>query len=136
MTATSTSSGRPRRCPSQETRSPTRWVSGLAIAGVGVCASVQAIAVLAATYLCCVSVAGICSMSLRQQVTPDYLLGRVTSAFWTIHYAGGPAGAAMAAWAAGHYGVTAVCLFAGGACLLLAAATLFTPIRQANPQRG
>ncbi|MGO9220991.1 MAG: hypothetical protein ACLP5E_25005 [Streptosporangiaceae bacterium] len=57
---------------------------GLATAGLGASGSVPAAAVLAAAYLGCASVAGICSMSLRQEVTPDYLLGRVTAAFWTI----------------------------------------------------
>ena len=29
-------------------------------------------------------------MSLRQEVTPGRLLGRVTAAFWTIHFSLGP----------------------------------------------
>ncbi len=64
---------------------------------------------LAALYLGCASVAGICSMSLRQQVTPDHLLGRVTAAFWTIHFSLGPLGAALLTWTAGHYGVMPAC---------------------------
>lgn len=44
-------------------------------------------------------------MSLRQLVTPDALLGRVTAAFWTIHYSLAPLGAAV-----------------------------FTPIRERNPE--
>ena len=64
---------------------------GLAVAGLGASGSVPAVAVLAAFYLGCISVAGISSMSLRQEVTPDYLLGRVTAAFWTIHFSLGPA---------------------------------------------
>ncbi|MEK8105649.1 hypothetical protein NKG94_11775 [Micromonospora sp. M12] len=48
---------------------------------------------------------------------PDHLLGRVTSAFWSTHYALGPIGAATLTWAAGRYGVQAVTLVAGaGAC--------------------
>jgi hypothetical protein len=38
--------------------------------------------------------AAVCSMSLRQLVTPDVLLGRVTAAFWTTHYSLAPLGAA------------------------------------------
>ena len=64
---------------------------GLAVAGLGASGSVPAVAVLAAFYLGCISVAGISSMSLRQEVTPDHLLGRVTAAFWTIHFSLGPA---------------------------------------------
>ncbi|MEV4298597.1 MFS transporter [Microbispora rosea] len=109
-------------------------VAGLAVMGLGVSTGVPVAAGTAAAYLACVSVAGICSMSLRQQVTPEHLLGRVTSAFWTIHYALGPAGAAVLTWGAQHHGVEVVCLLAGAACLLIAVAAFFTPIRQQNPE--
>ncbi|XVQ87074.1 MFS transporter [Microbispora siamensis] len=109
-------------------------VAGLAIVGLGVSTGLPVAAGTAAAYLACVSVAGICSMSLRQQVTPDHLLGRVTSAFWTIHYALGPAGAAVLTWGAQRHGVAVVCLLAGATCLLIAVAAFFTPIRQQNPE--
>ena len=69
----------------------TCWIGsvllcGVAVGGLGATGSVPPTAVLAAVYLGCTSVAGICSMSLRQQITPDHLLGRVTAAFWTIHF--------------------------------------------------
>ncbi|MGH1553056.1 hypothetical protein ACRAWF_16695 [Streptomyces sp. L7] len=49
--------------------------------------------------------AGTCSMSLPpQEVTPEHLLGRVTSAFWTVHYAAAPIGAAVLTWAAERRG--------------------------------
>ncbi|MER5623055.1 hypothetical protein ABT061_18645 [Streptosporangium sp. NPDC002544] len=110
--------------------------SGLAMAGVGLSGRVPVIAALMAVYLCGVSVAGICSMSLRQQVTPDHLLGRVTSAFWTIHFSLGPVGAAVLTWGAGGYGVTVICLLAGTACLLIATTALFTPIRRPTPEQA
>nr|WP_225311120.1 MFS transporter [Microbispora cellulosiformans] len=109
-------------------------VAGLAVVGLGTSGGVPAVAAAAAVYLGCVSVAGIASMSLRQQVTPDHLLGRVTSAFWTIHFSLGPAGAAVLTWGAQRHGVAAVCLLAGVACLLIALAAFFTPIRQPNPE--
>jgi MFS family permease len=109
-------------------------VCGIAIACLGASGSIPAIAALAAAYLGCSSVAGICSMSLRQQVTPGHLLGRVTSAFWTVHFSLGPVGAAVLAWAAGRYGVAPACAAAGAGCLLIAAAALFTPIRQPAPE--
>ena len=109
-------------------------VCGIAVAGLGATASVPVIAALAAVYLGCESVAGICSMSLRQQVTPDHLLGRVTSAFWTVHFSLGPPGAALLAWAAGRYGVAPVCAASGIGCLLIAAAALFTQVRQSAPE--
>ncbi|MEW2379572.1 MFS transporter [Micromonospora sp. NPDC047812] len=109
-------------------------VCGLAIVGIGVVGSVRGVTVLTAVYLCGVSVGGICSMSLRQEITPDHLLGRVTSAFWSTHYALGPAGAAVLTWAAGRYGVTAVTLVAGTGCLLVAVGGLFTPVRRAGSE--
>ncbi|MEU8106230.1 MFS transporter [Nonomuraea muscovyensis] len=109
-------------------------VGGLAIIAIGFTGGVWGVAVAMAGYLACVSVAGICSMSLRQQVTPDHLLGRVTSAFWTIHFSLGPVGAAALGWGAARFGTSAVFVFAGCCCLLLAAAALFTPVRLRHPE--
>ncbi|WP_239133797.1 MFS transporter [Rugosimonospora africana] len=111
-------------------------VCGLAIAGLGLTRTVPVIAVLAAVYLCCAGIAGTCSMSLRQQVTPNHLLGRVTSAFWTMHFSLGPIGAALLTWAAGRFGVTAVFLSAGAGCALVAAVAIATPIRQRHPEHA
>ncbi|WP_440100687.1 MFS transporter [Streptosporangium sp. H16] len=109
-------------------------VAGLAIVGAGFAGSVWGMAVIVALYLGCVSVAGICSMSLRQQVTPDHLLGRVTSAFWTIHFSMGPIGAAALTWGAARFGATPVFVLAGVCCLLIAVAALFTPARLRHPE--
>lgn len=109
-------------------------ICGFAVAGVGVATTVPAVTALTAVYLCCVSIGGICSMSLRQEITPDHLLGRVTSAFWSTHYALGPAGAAILTWTAGRYGVPAVALVAGAGCLLVAVGGLFTPVRRAGAE--
>ncbi|GAA4237375.1 MFS family permease [Streptosporangium album] len=110
-------------------------VCGLAIAGIGSVGTSWGVAALMGVYLGCVSVAGICSMSLRQQVTPDHLLGRVTSAFWTIHFSMGPVGAAGLSWVAARFGATTVCVIAGTGCLLIAVAALFTPARRRHPER-
>ncbi|MBG0831109.1 MFS transporter [Planomonospora sp. ID67723] len=111
-------------------------ICGLAVAGLGASGDVWGVAVLVAVYLGCVSVAGICSMSLRQQVTPDHLLGRVTSAFWTIHFSLGPVGAALLAWGAEKYGVATVYLVSGTGCLSIALIALCTPVRQARPEHS
>ena len=117
----------------------TCWIGavllcGVAVGGLGATGSVPPTAVLAAVYLGCTSVAGICSMSLRQQVTPDHLLGRVTAAFWTIHFSLGPVGVALLTWAAGRFGVEAACVASAAACFLLGAAALLTPVRQRAPE--
>jgi MFS family permease len=108
-------------------------VCGLALAAVGSAGGVGATAALTALFLGCVSVAGTCSMSLRQEVTPEHLLGRVTSAHWTIHYSAAPAGAAVLTWAAQHYGTAWACLVAGVCCLLIAVLALLTPVRSPTP---
>ncbi|MEU1098171.1 MFS transporter [Streptomyces sp. NPDC005877] len=111
-------------------------VCGLALAAVGSAGSVAGIAALTAVFLGCVSVSGTCSMSLRQEVTPDHLLGRVTSAFWTIHYSAAPIGAAVLTWAAQRYGTGPVCFLAGVCCLLVAVLALFTPVRARRPEQA
>ena len=73
-------------------------------------------------------------MSVRQELTPDKLLGRVTSAFWTIHYSAAPLGAALLTLMAGHFGVAATGLAAGGVCVLIAIVGLFSPLRVARPE--
>ncbi|MDH6566975.1 MFS family permease [Streptomyces sp. SAI-117] len=103
---------------------------GLAFAGIGRADGVPAVAVLTAVFLACGAMAGTCSMSLRQEVTPEHLLGRVTSAFWTLHYSAAPIGAAVLTWAAQHHGTAPVGLLAGTACVLVAGAALLTPVRR------
>ncbi|MFE2584483.1 MFS transporter [Streptomyces sp. NPDC059378] len=109
-------------------------LSGLAFAGLGRAAEVPVVAALSAAFMACVAVAGTCSMSLRQEVTPEHLLGRVTSAFWTLQYAAAPVGAVVLTGAAQRWGTAPVGLAAGTACVLVAVAALFTPLR--GPARG
>jgi MFS family permease len=101
---------------------------GLAFAGLGWAHDAPAVALLTAVFLACGGMAGTCSMSLRQEVTPEHLLGRVTSAFWTLHYSAAPLGAALLTWAADRQGTAPVGLVAGGCCVLIAAAALLTPV--------
>jgi MFS family permease len=119
----------------------TCWIGanalgGLAVIGVGMSTDVAGVAVLVATFTFAVAVGGICSMSLRQQVTPDHLLGRVTSAFWTIHSALGPLGAALLTAAVAGIGSAAVLVVAGAACMTIALSGLLTPIRQRRPEEA
>ncbi|HEY8982742.1 MAG TPA: MFS transporter [Streptomyces sp.] len=107
-------------------------VSGVAVAGLGRADAVAQVALLVALFLASVAVGGTCSMSLRQEVTPEHLLGRVTSAFWTLQYSAAPIGAAVLTWAAERHGTTPVAATAGACCALIAGAALFTPIRHAG----
>ncbi|MFC8867183.1 MFS transporter [Streptomyces sp. NPDC057148] len=110
-------------------------VCGLAFAGMGRATDVATVALLSAAFLACVGMAGTCSMSLRQEVTPEHLLGRVTSAFWTLQYSVAPIGAAVLTWAAERRGTTPVALTAGACCVLIAVAALFTPVRRGGLSR-
>jgi MFS family permease len=119
-------------------------LSGLAVACLGLVSasvagtapggSVAAVAGLAAIAYSASAVGGICSMSLRQEITPAHLLGRVTAAFWTIHSALAPLGAALLTALAAGYGVTPVFLGSGVAVTLTALAALLTPIGQSLVQ--
>ena len=111
-------------------------LSAPAIAGLGATGSVPPTAALAALYLGCASVAGMPRCPLRQQVTPDHLLGRVTAAFWTIHFSLGPLGAALLTWAAGHYGVMPACVASGVTCFFIGTIGLLTPIRRRASRPG
>lgn len=109
-------------------------VTGAAVAGLGLAGSVTWVAVLATAGFCFTAMAGLCSMSLRQEVTPDALLGRVTAAYWTIHSTLGPIGAAVLTAATAHYGVSAVLLISGVLYMIISAAAMLTPIRQPRPE--
>jgi predicted MFS family arabinose efflux permease len=113
----------------------TTLLMGLALAVIGLSRSVVLIGVMAALLTFGTTVGGICSMSLRQQVTPDHLLGRVTSAFWVLHLAPGAVGAAVLTALAGQIGVPAVCVLGGLGCTLIVVLGLFTPVRAAHPER-
>lgn len=111
----------------------TAWVAACVLCGLAVLAiawsqQVVVIAAMAAAVLFATGIAGICSMSLRQEITPSPLLGRVTSAFWTLHGALNPAGIAILAAAAGRFGTTATLYVAGSAIILIALSALVTPV--------
>ncbi|MEU8435203.1 MFS transporter, partial [Streptomyces sp. NPDC029216] len=105
---------------------------GVAVAGIGLSRSVPVIAVLAAVFMFGLTLGGVTSMTLRQEVTPDALLGRVTSAFWTVHNAAGPVGAAVLTVLGARYGVPAASVAGGALCLLILLAGLATPLRGAR----
>ncbi|MEV4618181.1 MFS transporter [Asanoa sp. NPDC049573] len=104
-------------------------LSGVALAGAGSATVVPLLAGLVAVILFCQGIAGTCSMSLRQEITPEPLLGRVTSAFWTIHYLPGPLGAPLITFAAARAGVPAVTLALGVGLAAIALIAAFSPLR-------
>jgi hypothetical protein len=117
-------------------------VAGLVLSVLGYAHSAVLVAVIAAVFLGSITIGATCSMSLRQEITPAYLLGRVTAAFWTTHYLLGPLGAALLTALAGRYSVATVCLVAGvvlaGSALAGLGTAVAAPYRAATrlePQR-
>ncbi|MEW2118748.1 MFS transporter [Streptomyces sp. NPDC005474] len=111
---------------------------GLCSAAVLVLGSTGQVSVAAVTiclYSFGMALAGICSMSLRQQVTPDQLLGRVTSAFWTIHGSLAPLGAALLTALVGRFGARGPLTAVAVVLLAVVVAAAFTPVRQRHPER-
>jgi hypothetical protein len=109
-------------------------LGGVALGLVGLDKRLSVVAALVTVFSFALGIGGTCSMSLRQEVTPNRLLGRVTAAFWTVHYVLAPIGAAVVTTLAGRAGVPIVCLAAGLGCVLIGAAALATPVRLARPE--
>lgn len=115
------------------------WIGGfilqfLALAAIGLAENLLLIGCLAIVFTFTSTLVGICSIALRQQITPDYLLGRVTSAFWTLTSAPAPIGAAFFTALTGQIGATAVLCIVGVGGALITSIGLLTPIRQRNPE--
>ena len=68
-------------------------------------------------------------LSMRQGLTPDALLGRVTATMISLTVSTAPLGALLGGWIADHFGLRASVLFAGLGALMLAPLMLaFSPI--------
>lgn len=111
------------------------WLGGMitqfvALALIGLSENLLLIGLFAVAFTFTSSLTAICSISLRQQITPDYLLGRVTSAFWTLTSAPAPIGAALFTALAGQIGAAIVLAAVGFGGALVACLGFFTPIRQ------
>ncbi len=104
-------------------------VLGIAVCGVGwlavsaAPANAWGVAIFALTLLCYsfgAVLIFINFLALRQAVTPEPLLGRMTSTMrWLILLPAGP-GALIGGWLGEHHGLRASLAFAGGAALVLA----------------
>ncbi|MEU8654226.1 hypothetical protein [Streptomyces sp. NPDC048737] len=107
-------------------------VSVLVLGGTG---HVSVAAVTICLYSFGMALVGVCSMSLRQQVTPDCLLGRVTSAFWAIHGSLAPLGATLLTALVGRLGTRGPLTAVAVVFLAVVVAAAFTPIRQRHPEQ-
>ena len=105
------------------------FVQGIAFTVMGFEPTLIVISVMAILMQGAGSIYGIMSMSFRQEITPDRLLGRVTAAFWTISFMTGPLGAAAMTSLAERTSVPFTILLMGIAGIACAIVGFFTPIR-------
>jgi MFS family permease len=105
-------------------------VQGAFVAAMGFAGTPLAIALLSCVFGVTMMVRNVSTMSLRQEITPDHLLGRVTSAFWTLITAPAPIGAAVATAIAERVGVGRVFLGMGVLILMLSLLGAFSPVRR------
>jgi MFS family permease len=108
-------------------------LEGTAMLLLGVSASILLLAGIWAIAAFGSSTRGIVTMTVRQELTPDHLLGRVTAAFWTVFQVPGPLGAlALTAFGA-RVGARTALLVVGVFTLGVALVAFFTPVRAFSP---
>jgi MFS family permease len=110
------------------------FVGGLVLVGVAlllaaVAPSLAAVAAVAVCYTFGQTAHRVASVSIRQELVPDHLLGRVTAAFRTLFLVPGPLGAL----AEGGDGERSAFAAMGAFVLLLAALALLGPARARHP---
>jgi len=115
------------------------WIAGFILQFImfalfGLATNLWFIGLFAIIFTFTSTLTGIVSIALRQQITPDYLLGRVTSAFWTLIAAPAPIGTAILTALAGRIGSAPVLCMMGLSGVLITTVALFTPIRQRSPE--
>jgi MFS family permease len=116
------------------------WIGGfvcnsLSIALIGWAPNLVLCCLMGIIFTFTSTIVGVCSLSLRQEITPDHLLGRVTSVFWTVIGIPGPLGAALFTALSASTGASKVMIIVGLLCVLTSLAGLFTAARQRYPER-
>lgn len=109
-------------------------IEGAVLLGIGLAPMVAIVAPLMGGFMFLEILKGVNSIVVRQQVTPDHLLGRVTAAFWTINSAPGPIGAALLTILAAHVGAPAALSLIGAAFTIIALLGLRTAARVRSPE--
>ena len=112
------------------------FVASIAIAFAGQAPAIGLLIPLAMIFTGADNIKGITSMSLRQRITPEAMLGRVTSVFWLCVNVPGPIGGALLTALAQQIGVGTTCWIVGGLGLVIGAVGLFTPARQRHPEEA
>jgi Na+/melibiose symporter-like transporter len=109
-------------------------IEGIVLAGIGLAPTIAAMLPLVVGFTFLEILKGVNSIAVRQQVTPDHLLGRVTAAFWTINSAPGPIGAAVLTALAATFGASAMLVAIGILFTAIALLGLRSPARARRPE--
>jgi MFS family permease len=107
-------------------------LQGAAVALIGIAPTI--IAPLAAVYTFANTTMRISTLSLRQQITPDHLLGRVSGMFWTFLTVPGAAGVALITFVTKRTGAPLALFLVGSLSVVVAAVGVFTPARARRPE--
>jgi MFS family permease len=111
-------------------------LQGVALLLIGVAPAVAIISVLATFSAFGEATRGTLTMTLRQELTPDHLLGRVTAAFWTIFSVPGPLGALVLTQFGERVGTPVALSVVGAFVLLLGAFAWFSPMNARSPSNA
>lgn len=109
-------------------------VQGITILLIGLSGAVLAIVLIAMVYTFAETTRGTTTMTLRQELTPDHLLGRVTAAFWIAFSVPGPIGAAALTAIAEDVGAGASLVGIGVIGMAIGTVAIFTPAGQRRPR--
>jgi MFS family permease len=104
-------------------------LQGVAIIGLGLSPNLWLCVIMATMFTLGLMLRNTNTLSFRQEVTPEHLLGRVSAAFWTLIAVMGPFGALLATALAEVQGASRVLIGMGAAGTLVAIAGFFTPVR-------
>ncbi len=110
-------------------------LSGISLACFGLSQQFGVLLICAVTFSFGDALATISGYSLRMQITPEPLQGRVFSAFQAMIYAGGGVSIALATTLAARIGAGVTLALLGALVALVAAAGLKTPMRYRRPER-
>jgi MFS family permease len=108
-------------------------LEGVCIAAGGSLTAIAPLVVVAVGYSIGERLRGTVAVSLRQEIVPDRLVGRVTALYWAAIGLFTPLGAATATIAAARFGTDAVLIATGIACAATGAFCLATPLGARAP---
>lgn len=116
------------------------WLSGWVLTSIscvliGIVPSLWLILIFAVGYTFGDVLSGTSSYTLRQELTPDHLLGRVTATVWTVNSVASPIGAALLTILAARVGGSAAIVIGGLFFVALTVLGFFTPARRRHPER-